>query len=371
MPRIRECLYEEKSHHGTIRYRFIRSRGAPKISIKGQPGDSAFEERYQYLLSGGDAEHKRMGRRKDRKSKHDEGTYADLVAQFLAHMDQEVAKGAKSVGTSSTYGGILRRTARVIGSVTVASLTKVDINQVLSVLTTSAATHNNMLKAMRAMFDFATSQTHIIRDDPTQGVKYMTNKTDGHREWTHEQIMQFLNFHPKGSPAHLALTLLLYTACRRSDLVNLGPSNLTIKGGATYIEFHQTKITDSDGSFVMVPVDDHFKDVLQATETGADTFLVNAYGNAFTAKGFGNRMKKWITEAGLPDNIATHGVRKTIGAMMAEADCSNYQIMAVHGHTSPKASEVYTRKAKRRVLAEQALGKTNLGQLFRDETTAN
>jgi len=370
MPRIRECLYEEKNHHGTTRYRFIRKRGAPKIGIKGKPGDAAFEERYLHLLNGGDAEHQRISLRRQRRSKYDEGTYADLVDQYLAHMDTEVIKGSKSSGTRSTYSGILKRSAKAIGPVAISSLTRVDINQVLSVLTVSAATHNNMLKAMRAMFGFAVDQTHGIRDDPTQGIKYMTVKTDGHKEWTHEQIVHFLDFHPKGTTAHLVMTLFLYTSCRRSDVVKLGPQNLTTIQGKTYLEFHQTKENGQKGSLVVVPIDEHFMDVWQATRTGSETFVLNEYGKPFSVKGFGNRMKKWVLEAGLPDDIASHGVRKSIGSMMAEADCSNYQIMAMQGHSSPKASEVYTRKAKRRILAEQGRGKANLGQFFKEGMSA-
>lgn len=366
MPKIRECLYEEKTHRGKTRHRFIRHRGAPKIGIKGQPGEPEFERRYHELMNGGDVEHSKKLLRKARNSKYDEGTWGDLVEGYLEHMDGQVAKGIIAEGTSKTYGGILKRTRVAIGDALVVSIRKTDINQILAVLAPSAATHNNMLKAIRSMFQYALDHTGLIDSDPTQGVKYAPIKSDGHEEWSPAQIKQFLEFHPIGTTAHLALTLLLYAACRRSDVVKLGPQNLKTVGDTNYLEFFQTKNDGSPGAWVSIPVDDHFMDVLAATETAEESFIITQYGNPFSANGFGNRMRKWRRSAGLPEGIASHGVRKSTGSMMAEAGCTSYQIMAVHGHSDPRSSEYYTRRARRRKLAEQGRQKTDFDTILAD-----
>lgn len=75
-------------------------------------------------------------------------------------------------------------------------------------------------------------------------------------------------------------------------------------------------------------------------------------------------MRKWRRSAGLPEGISSHGVRKSVGSIMVEADCSNYQIMAVHGHSDPRSSEIYTRRARRRKLAEQGRAKTGLEDIL-------
>ena len=279
-------------------------------------------------------------------------------------MDGQVTKGIISEGTSKTYGGILKRTMTAIGDAPVASIRKTDINQILNVFSSSAATHNNMLKAVRSMFQYALYHTGLIDSDPTQGVKYAPIKSDGHKEWSSAQIKQLLEFHPIGTTAHLALTLLLYAACRRSDAVKLGPKSLKTIGETTYLEFTQTENAGSPGALVSIPVDDHFMQVLEVSETGEETFLITFYGNPFTADGFENRMRNWRRSAGLPEGISSHGVRKATGSMMAEADCSQYQIMAVHGHSDPRSSEIYTRRARRRRLAEQGREKTNFGTIL-------
>jgi len=75
-------------------------------------------------------------------------------------------------------------------------------------------------------------------------------------------------------------------------------------------------------------------------------------------------MRKWIDGAGLPKENSAHGIRKTTGSIFAESNYSQFQIMAAHGHSSPKASEIYTREAKRRVLSDQNYKNADLTNRF-------
>jgi hypothetical protein len=43
---------------------------------------------------------------------------------------------------------------------------------------------------------------------------------------------------------------------------------------------------------------------------------------------------------------------------------SPYEIMALHGHGDPKASEIYTRSVDRRKLVESAMGRIDLGTII-------
>ena len=40
-----------------------------------------------------------------------------------------------------------------------------------------------------------------------------------------------------------------------------------------------------------------------------DAYLVTQFGKAFTAKGFGNKVREWCDQAGLPE-CTSHGLRK-------------------------------------------------------------
>ncbi|WP_226898473.1 tyrosine-type recombinase/integrase [Mangrovicoccus algicola] len=69
---------------------------------------------------------------------------------------------------------------------------------------------------------------------------------------------------------------------------------------------------------------------------------------------FRNCFKRWCIEAGLPDR-SPHGIRKAAGHLLAEAGATQHQIMAVHGHSQARTSEVYTRDVQRSKLAESAV----------------
>ncbi len=48
------------------------------------------------------------------------------------------------------------------------------------------------------------------------------------------------------------------------------------------------------------------------------TFLQTSFGKSFSANGFGNRMRQWCDEAGLPQ-CSSHGLRKLMAKRLAEA----------------------------------------------------
>ena len=67
-----------------------------------------------------------------------------------------------------------------------------------------------------------------------------------------------------------------------------------------------------------------------------------------------NRFRKWCDAAGL-EGLSSHGVRKAAGHLLAQNGCSQHPIMAIHGHTEAKTSEVYTKGFERWTLAADAM----------------
>ena len=66
--------------------------------------------------------------------------------------------------------------------------------------------------------------------------------------------------------------------------------------------------------------------------------------------------KRWCHDAGL-GHLSAHGVRKGLAEVLAEMGSSQYDIMAILGHSEAKTSEVYTRRVERWNLAKTALAK--------------
>jgi integrase len=66
-------------------------------------------------------------------------------------------------------------------------------------------------------------------------------------------------------------------------------------------------------------------------------------------------MRAAVRAAGLPLDCKPHGLRKTLGRRLADANCAAHQIMAALGHTTLAEAERYTREADRRRGGREAI----------------
>ena len=60
--------------------------------------------------------------------------------------------------------------------------------------------------------------------------------------WSREQLLAFLATHAVGTMTHLAMKLLIGTACRRSDVVLLGLEHIVNQDGLSPFDLHPGKI---------------------------------------------------------------------------------------------------------------------------------
>jgi integrase len=88
--------------------------------------------------------------------------------------------------------------------------------------------------------------------------------------------------------------------------------------------------------------------------TGTETYLVTSFGKAFTANGFGNKMREWCDEAGLPD-CSSHGLRKLMMIRLAHAGYSAPQIGAISGHKDLREIQLYIEQMNRAQMAIETM----------------
>ena len=92
---------------------------------------------------------------------------------------------------------------------------------------------------------------------------------------------------------------------------------------------------------------------IDATSTGHLVYLVTAYDQPHSVKGFGDWFKDRCREAGLA-HLSAHGLRKLAAQCCAEAGATEHQLMAPFGWTTSQQAEVYTRQANRKKLEAAA-----------------
>src|SRR5262249_1938741 len=111
-------------------------------------------------------------------------------------------------------------------------------------------------------------------------------RPDNHT-WTPAEVRQFEERHPIGTKARLALSLLLFTGQRRSDITRFGRQH--VRDGK--ITFTQYKGRNRKPKQLTLPILPVLQRIISASPCGDLTFLVNDLGRAFTDAGFGNMTK--------------------------------------------------------------------------------
>jgi integrase len=106
-----------------------------------------------------------------------------------------------------------------------------------------------------------------------------------------------------------------------------------------------------------IPMHPELVDVLEATQRRGEFVVLTQHGRPFSVKALGMRMQAWARAAGLPPGHTLHGLRKSLGKMLAESGATTRQIMAILGHDDITHAELYTREAEQRQLATDGTNK--------------
>lgn len=247
--------------------------------------------------------------------------------------------------TKQTYRLIIERFREKHGHRMVRDLRYEHISAIIGRMSETPQAANRLLSLLKIMLRHAVAQRWITHN-PTEAVDGFKKKTAGFHTWTEAEIAAYEDRHPEGTKARLALTLLLYTAQRRSDVVMMGWDK--IKGKS--IEVKQVK-TGAELELFMLPA---LTDAIRSLPRDKPTFLTTEFGKPFTAAGFGNWFRDRCNEAGL-NHCSAHGLRKAAARRMAEGKMSGDIIKAVTGHTDLKQVSVYTAAANQAALAQMGL----------------
>ncbi|MEM5521875.1 hypothetical protein [Sulfitobacter sp. AS59] len=102
----------------------------------------------------------------------------------------------------------------------------------------------NTFKMLKAMFKWALDRKYT-QTNPAAAIKVNYVSKGGAKPWTLDDLEKFREAHPKGTMAHLTLTLFMFTACRISEAYKLGRPNEVKKGGVSWLEWQPSKKTRS------------------------------------------------------------------------------------------------------------------------------
>jgi integrase len=350
-------LYEDEDRHGnTRRYARIREGGrSRKIRLKHAPGTPEFLVEYNSALAMLRGEAAARARPPQARAK-------EVFAHTLAGLAHGYFNSSEFQGKDKTSQRVRRQIIEdclreplkpgsklAVGDV---PYLRVDARHMLLLRDRrkdAPGAANNRLKYMSALFGWAIDRkVDKLGANPCRDVKKLQYASDGFYTWTREDVAAFIRRHSKGSMAYLALCLMLFLGARRGDAIRLGPLNM--RGGAmTYVP---RKTAHKRAEPSVKPVLAPLAEAIKATRTaGLRTFLVTNKGQPFSDAGFGNKMREWCDQAGLPE-CSSHGLKKIAATICAEAGATDRQMMALFDWSSEKMAGVYTSKANKVRLAQ-------------------
>jgi integrase len=235
------------------------------------------------------------------------------------------------------------------GHRSVAGLTRDRIEKAfLGPLAGKNAAQLDTLKKLRILIKHAIALKWITHD-PSAGIKRPKQKEI--RAWTDAEMAAFESRWPIGTKQRTAYALMLNAGTARVDIHKITWSQLA--AGKVGYTRHKS------GVAVEIEMAAGLREALAAAPREHATVLNTAFGKPFTIDGFSGFMRDAMNAAGLPLDCKPHGLRKTLGRLLADAAASTHDIMAALGHVTLAQAEKYTREANRRRGAERAVHQLN------------
>jgi integrase len=247
--------------------------------------------------------------------------------------------------TQQVRRNVLEKLRVLHGKKRVALLTAAHLKAIIGDMADRPGAANNLLKVLRILLRHAIDMG-LIQDNPARNVRKFAVSSECFHSWSEGDVAVFEAKHGPGSRAHLALSLLLYTGQRRSDVVRMGWHHITSD--------LLNVVQDKTGEVLKIPFHSKLGTAVGNRPRTNMTVLLTELGASFTAAGFGNWFRDRCNEAGLP-HCSAHGLRKACAARLANSGCTSEQIKAIAGHKTLSEVAPHTKAADQERNAKQAL----------------
>jgi len=332
-------VIEDVDRYGNVRL-YFRRKGEKKTRLPGFPGSDEFMAAYRAALSSA----------KEIKRQYQpvlRGSFGYVCQRYYASPTFKLLDKSTQTWRRRALDTVCQRD----GQKPISLIRPKHIRKLRDELIEKPGAARTRLKALKALFRWAVDSDEVSHD-PARDITMFRYVSKPHHTWSVAEVEAFEARHPLGSKARLAMTLMLYTTCRREDVIRLGPQH--VKNGR--VQFRQAKNENRNPVDIDIPLFSDLAQVLAHSPAHHMTFLVTDLGRPFTPAGFGNKFREWCNEAGLP-HCTSHGLRKATSTRLAERGATAHEIMAITGHRSLQEVERYTRAAQRSQLADSAMSK--------------
>jgi integrase len=343
-----------QDRHGKRRWRFRRA--GKTIQLPGSPGQPDFEAAYAAALAGrpvAKAEVRRLPTATAPKSLR--AAWRILISDTLdwKALDPETQHTQTLIAERFLRSPVVESEPLTFGDVAVADLQRKHIKAILAKRANTPHAAAHLLRIIRKLTGVALDQEWIDYD-PTYRIKCRP-AFKGWKAWSDASCAAFEKRWPLDTTPRTVYAIARYFGHRRSDVATVKWTDLEVAAGNV--------VQSKTGKVLWIPMHPELAKALEAAPRRGEYVLITHYGEPFSAKALGMRMQDWTKQAGLAPGHTLHGLRKKLGAMLAEAGATTRELMAILGHDDIAHAELYSREAEQRRLASEGMRKlTKLGE---------
>lgn len=328
-----------QDRHGRMHYYFRRK--GKRWPLPEEPGTSAFTARYDQLIASEVKARAKSG------FVFGPGTLGWVIEKYTA----SPTFTTKAVNTQRRYRFILDVIRRNYGRGLIVDLRERHVRAIRADFKSTSAS-DLAVTLITVLWSFAKERLardmgHIeLGPNPATEIARLHVKRGEHEPWPAEVIAGFLAHARPPQAMRLAFRLLLYTGQRVGDVAAMTWAQYDGEG----ISVRQEKTKE----LLWIPCDIRLREALEAAPRRSDFILTTQFEDGYDKRSLSNQISDGVKAAGFK-GYSAHGLRKNAGVALAEAGCSDHQIMAVLGHRSFAQVHGYTRRARQKVLAKEAV----------------
>lgn len=213
-------------------------------------------------------------------------------------------------------------------------------------------TANYVLSVLSVIFGFAIERGYVSTN-PVKMIKRARRERDlkrANRPWTIEEAKIVLDEAPW--PIKVPVAIAMYTGLRKRDALTL-----------TKQEVHGSVIeTSKTGEEVTILIHPELAEILaQAPVHKAPTLAATSRGTTWSSSGFDSvwdRFKTDLENQGkIDEGLTMHGLRHTVGGLLADAGCDLDTIRRVLGQKTLTMAQLYSERAKKRNATRDAMAR--------------
>jgi len=258
----------------------------------------------------------------------------NLISEYIAsHRYQKLSKHSQI-----QYWTALRKIEDELGQRDVTTIRRSDIVRIHDKMGNLPAAANRFVRIASVLFNYAVDMDYMAANPAFRIKRYKINEWT---RWDMEEIRKAIFC--KDAAVSTAVALAFYTGQREADILNMKWSD--IRNGSIFVKQAKT------GKELEIKIAKDLEKRLNRLDRTGD-YIVSGEVK-MTGPWFRKRFKSATRKLGIERTF--HGIRKTVGAVLAEKGRNTNEIAALLGHKTLEMAAKYTRQANETKMISSAV----------------